>query len=150
RGLCKIRRGHAEAGRQDLHVAAVLEPQRAVLRSYLGKAFSNAGDNQRAEKELALARRFDPNDPTSLLYSALVEQQENKVNDAIANLEKSKELNENRRLFRSKLLLDEDQAVRGANLASVYQDAGIFTWNKNVAVSDWSVREASRAVNYDY
>jgi Tfp pilus assembly protein PilF len=150
RGLCQIRRGHAEAGRQNLHVAAVLEPQRAVLRSYLGKAFSNAGDNQRAEKELALARRFDPNDPTSWLYSALVEQQENQVNDAIGDLEKSKELNENRRLFRSKLLLDEDQAVRGANLASVYQDAGIFTWNKNVAVSDWSVREASRAVNYDY
>src|SRR5207244_13152494 len=68
----------------------------------------------------------------------------------VGNLEKSKEVNENRRLFRSKLLLDEDQAVRGANLASVYQDAGIFTWNKNVAVSDWSVREASRAVNYDY
>src|SRR5262249_8469128 len=52
RGLCKIRKGHAEAGREDVQVAAVLEPQRAVLRSYLGKAFSNAAENRRAEKEL--------------------------------------------------------------------------------------------------
>src|SRR5439155_14071747 len=110
RGLCRIRRGQAEAGREDLQVAAVLEPQRAVLRSYLGKAFSNAGDNRHAQKELGLAERLDPNDPTAWLYMALVEQQENEVNQAVRDLEKSKELNDNRRLFRSKLLLDEDQA----------------------------------------
>jgi Tfp pilus assembly protein PilF len=150
RGLCRIRRGQPEAGRQDFQVATVLEPQRAVLRSYLGKAFSNAGDNRRAQKELALAQKFDPNDPTSWLYVALVEQEENEVNQAVRDLEKSEKLNDNRRLFRSRLLLDEDQAVRSANLASIYQDTGLLIWNKDVAVSDWSVREASRAVNYDY
>ena len=141
RGLCQIRRGKAAAGRQDFQVAAVLEPHRAVLRSYLGKAFSNAGDNQRARKELDFARKLDANDPTAYLYSALVEQQENQINSAVRDLEKSEELNDNRRLFRSRLLLDEDQAVRSANLANIYQDAGMF---------DWSVREASRAVNLDY
>jgi Tfp pilus assembly protein PilF len=150
RGLCQIRRGHADAGRQDVQVAAVLEPQRAILRSYLGKAFSNERDNLHAQKELALAKRLDPNDPTAWLYAALVEQQENEVNEAVRDLEESKRLNDNRRLFRSQLLLDEDQAVRSANLASIYQDTGFFIWNKDVAVSDWSVREASRAVNYDY
>ena len=59
-----------------MQVAAVQEPQRAVLRSYLGKAFSNAGDNRRAEKELALAKDFDPRDPTAWLYSALVAQEQ--------------------------------------------------------------------------
>ncbi len=141
RGLCQIHRGHARTGMQDLQVAAVLEPQRSVLRSYLGKAFSNAGDDVRARKELGLARQFDPNDPTSWLYSALVNQQENEINQGVKDLEKSEELNDNRRLFRSRLLLDEDQAVRSANLANIYQDAGMF---------DWSVREATRAVDLDY
>ncbi len=141
RGLVRIRQGDAAGGVQDLQVAATLEPQRALLRSYLGKAFSNARDNRRAGKELALARKLDPNDPTAWLYSALLDQQENEINEAVRDLEKSKELNDNRRLFRSRLLLDQDRAVRSANLAAIYQDAGMV---------DLSVREASRAVNYDY
>ena len=141
RGLCKIRQGYREEGRRDLEVAAALEPQRALLRSYLGKAFSNAGDDAHAEKELKLARKFDPNDPTSWLYLALLEQQGNRINEAIRALEKSQELNDKRSLFRSKFLLDQDQAVRGANLAGIYQDAGM---------TEVSVREAARAVSYDY
>jgi len=141
RGLCRIRQGHAESGRQDLQVAAALEPNRAVLRSYLGKAFSNEGNGALAGKELGLARRLDPNDPTSWLYAALLSQQQNEVNEAVRDLEKSQELNDNRSVFRSKLLLDQDRAVRSANLAAIYRDAGML---------DVSVREASRAVNSDY
>ena len=141
RGLCKIRQGHAESGREDLEVAAALEPNRAILRSYLGKAFSQAGDDAHANHELELAHKFDTNDPTSWLYSALLCQQENRINEAIRDLEKSQELNDNRSVFRSKMLLDQDNAVRGANLAGVYSDAGM---------DEVSVREATRAVNYDY
>jgi tetratricopeptide (TPR) repeat protein len=141
RGLCKIRQGKAESGREDLQVAAALEPNRAILRSYLGKAFSQTGDDARANHELELARKFDPNDPTSWLYSALLHQQENRINEAIRDLEKSKELNDNRSVYRSRMLLDQDEAVRGANLASVYSDAGM---------DEVSVREATRAVNCDY
>ena len=141
RGLCRIRSGQAEAGREDLQVAAVLEPNRALLRSYLGKAFSETSDLARAEHELELARKFDPNDPTSWLYSALLHQQQNRVNEAIGDLEHSLALNDNRSLFRSRLLLDQDLAVSSANLASIYRDAGM---------NDVSVREASRAVTYDY
>ena len=141
RGLARIHQGDADGGLKDLQVAATLEPNRALLRSYLGKAFANKYDDARAEKELALAKRFDPNDPTSWLYVALLDEQENKVNDAVRDLEKSEELNKNRRLFRSKLLLDQDRAVRSANLARIYQDAGM---------NDVGVNEASRAVSYDY
>src|SRR5260221_2337623 len=125
RGLVKIHLGHPYEGRNDLQVAATLEPQRAVLRSYLGKAFSHVADTRRAEKELALARKLDPNDPTSWLYSALLNQEGNRINEAVNDLERSKELNENRSVFRSRLLLDQDQAVRGANLAAIYRDAGM-------------------------
>ena len=141
RGLCRIRRGDSAGGREDLLVAAALEPQRAVLRSYLGKAYANEGDFTRATKELQLAKHLDENDPTAWLYSALLKQQQNRINEAVEDLEKSEELNENRSVYRSGLLLDQDQAVRSANLAGIYRDAGMF---------DVSVREASKAVNYDY
>jgi Tfp pilus assembly protein PilF len=141
RGLCRIRRGDLLGGREDLLMAAALEPQRALLRSYLGKAYGEAGDDKRAVKELDRAKYLDPRDPTAWLYSALLDQQYNQINEAIRDLEHSKELNDNRSVYRSGLLLDQDQAVRSANLAAIYRDAGMF---------DVSVREASRAVNYDY
>jgi Tfp pilus assembly protein PilF/outer membrane receptor protein involved in Fe transport len=141
RGLCRIRRGDTIGGREDLLVAAALEPQRAELRSYLGKAFANAGDDVRAGKELQLAGKLDPNDPTPWFYSALLSQEENRINRAIRYLEKSEELNDNRSVYRSQLLLDQDRAVRGANLAAMYRDAGM---------SEVALREASRSVNYDY
>src|SRR5207237_8669510 len=65
RGLVRIRQGHHPEGLADLQVAATLEPQRAVLRSYLGKAFSDNYDLPHARKELRLAQKLDPNDPTS-------------------------------------------------------------------------------------
>ena len=150
RGLCRIKRGDSAGGVADLQVAATLEPNRSVLRSYLAKGWSSRFSVQpdklklglqRAEKELQLAQKLDPNDPTPWLYSALLAQQENKINDAVTDLEKSQDLNDNRKVFRSRLLLDQDRAVRSANLAGVYRDAGM---------TDLSVREAARAVSADY
>jgi predicted Zn-dependent protease len=141
RGLCRIRRGEREAGRQDLQTAAALEPRRALLRSYLGKAFAHEGARSLAEKELGLAKKLDPNDPTAWLYSALLDQQGNRINEAVRDLEQSKALNDNQRVFRSQLLLDQDRAVRAANLAAIYRDAGM---------EDVSRREATRAVDQDY
>jgi tetratricopeptide (TPR) repeat protein len=141
RGLCRIRLGDSKGGREDLLMAAALEPQRAELRSYLGKAYANVGDFHHATQELQRAENLDPHDPTAWLYSALLKQGRNQINDAIRDLEKSEELNDNRSVYRSQLLLDQDQAVRSASLATMYQDDGMF---------DVSLNEASRAVNYDY
>ncbi len=141
RGLSRIRSGHSAAGRSDLQVAAALEPNRSILRSYLGKAFSNAGDDTHAAKEFALARKLDAADPTAPFYSALLNQRRNRINEAVDDLEKSQDLNDNRSVYRSRMLLDQDKAVRGANLALIYQDAGM---------TDLSLREASRAVQSDY
>ena len=140
-GLVRIRLRDSERGRMDLQMAAILEPRRSLVRSYLGKAFGDAGDDATALMEFQRAKGLDTNDPTPFLYSALVLQQDNQINNAITNLERSISLNDNRRLYRSRLLLDEDKAVRGANLASIYRDAGM---------TQVSVREAARAVSYDY
>jgi hypothetical protein len=91
--------------------------------------------------ELELAKTLDPSDPTAWLYSALLNEQDNRINEGVRDLERSLELNDNRRVYRSQLLLDQDRAVRGASLANIYADAGM---------TDVSVREAARAVSYDY
>ena len=141
RGLTSIRQGHDEAGRLDLQTAAVLEPDRSLLRSYLGKAFSQIGNNEKANVEFARAKELDPNDPTPWLYSAIQRKQENRYNEAVGDLEKSIALNENRGLFRSQFLLDQDRSIRGTNLASIYENSGM---------TEQSVREAVRAVDADY
>jgi hypothetical protein len=148
RGLVRIRNGHVNEGRKDLETAAALEPNRAFLRSYLGKAWSldqplmgYSWNTHLATNELGLAMRLDPNDPTAWLYSALLNDQLNCINQAIKDLEHSEDLNGNRAVFRSKFLLDQDQAVRSANLALIYEDAGL---------SDVAVREATRALGDDY
>lgn len=141
RGLVRFRKRSIADGLADLQVAASLEPNRAILRSYLGKAFTMTGNDNLAEKELRLARELDPEDPTGWLYSALLNQQRNRINRAVRDLETSRDLNDRRGVFRSRLLLDQDRAVRSANLATVYRDAGM---------EDLSLREAGRAVHDDY
>jgi outer membrane receptor protein involved in Fe transport/Flp pilus assembly protein TadD len=141
RGLLRIRRGELPGGLADMEMAAAVEPQRALFRSYLGKAFAAAGDSARAWKELALAKSMDPNDPTAWLYAALLDQEHGRINEGIRDLQRSKELNQNRRIYRSEHLLDQDQAVRGANLSALFRDAGLL---------DVSRREAVDAVHADY
>jgi Tfp pilus assembly protein PilF len=147
RGLVRIRSNHIAEGRKDLETAAALEPTRAFLRSYLGKGwsldrpFQYGWNTHLATNELTLAMRLDPNDPTAWLYAALLNDQLNCINQAIKDLEHSEEMNNNRAVFRSKFMLDQDQAVRSANLALIYQDAGF---------SDVAVREATKALQDDY
>jgi tetratricopeptide (TPR) repeat protein len=147
RGLVRIRTGHVNEGRQDLETAAALEPNRAFLRSYLGKAWSldrplqYSWNTHLATNELGRAMTLDTNDPTAWLYAALLNDQLNCINQAIRDLEHSADLNGNRAVFRSKFLLDQDQAVRSANLALIYEDAGF---------SDVAVREATKALGDDY
>lgn len=141
RGLCLMRQGDLIEGRAAFQAAAALEPQRSLFRSYLGKAASALGDAAAADKELRLARTLDPNDPTAWLYSALHFWQENRLNEAVRDLEESVTRNDNRAAFRSQLLLDQDRAVRSANLAALYDDAGL---------EDVSRHTAARAVNESY
>ncbi len=141
RGLCLIRQRADEAGERDLFIACTLEPQRAVYRSYLGKAFQEIRDDRHARRELDIAKRLDAHDPTAWLYSALQLQQENRNSEAVRDLEYAQSVGAQRGLFRSPVLLDEDRAVRGANLAAIYKDAGL---------TDASLREAAEAVNQDY
>ncbi|MBL9137594.1 MAG: TonB-dependent receptor [Verrucomicrobiales bacterium] len=141
RALALGQQGDADNARRALQVAAALEPQRAELRSYLGKAWAEAGDSQRAQHELDLARRLDPGDPTPWLYAALDNFQNRRPNDAVRDLERSIERNDNRSVFRSRLLLDQDRATRNADLAALYHDVGLEAPARQLA---------ARAIQDDY
>jgi tetratricopeptide (TPR) repeat protein len=140
-GLVKIKRGELAAGRGDLQTAATVEPLSSVYHSYLGKAFSLEGRREDARRDLDLARQLDPDDPTPWLYAAIESQQHNETNRAIGEIRESIRLNDNRRVYRSRFLLDQDRAVRGANLARIYLNNGM---------EDLALREAARAVQSDY
>ncbi len=123
-GLAKIREGDLSGGRQEIELAAILDTESSLVRSYLGKAYYEERRDGLAETQFALAKDFDPKDPTPWLYGAILKQVENRPAEALLDLQKSIELNNNRAVYRSRLLLDQDQASRMVSLARTYRAIG--------------------------
>ncbi len=123
-GLATIRGGHLEAGRGEIEIAASLDPGNALIRSYLGKAYYEEKRDGLAAAQLAEAKQLDPGDPTPWFYDAIRKQSVNRPVEALGDLKKSIALNDNRAVYRSRLLLDEDLAARSATLGRIYSDLG--------------------------
>ncbi len=123
-GLALIRGGDLEEGRREIEIAAILDPERSLIRSYLGKAFFEEKRDRQASEQLSSAKELDPLDPTPWLYDAVRKQTVNLPTEALQDLERSMELNDNRAVFRSRLLLDQDLAARSVNLARIYDGLG--------------------------
>ncbi|WP_455234063.1 FecR domain-containing protein [Thiogranum longum] len=121
-GLATIRRGRLEEGRRHIELAASLDPNNSLIRSYLGKAYFDEKRDRVAATELSLAKQLDPNDPTPWFYDAIRKQTENRPIEALRDMQKSIELNDNRAVYRSQFLLDQDLAARSASLARIYTD----------------------------
>jgi len=124
RGIARFRLGSLAAGREDLQTAVMLDPAESLYRSYLGKAYYEEYRSKDAGKEYAAAKDLDPKDPTPWLYSAILLQTENRPVEALENLNGAMQRNDNRAVYRSRLLLDEDRAVRSTDLARIYTDLG--------------------------
>jgi hypothetical protein len=105
-------------------MAVGLDSTNSLLRSYLGKAYFEEKRDPLDGKQFAIAKALDPLDPTPYLYDAIRLQSINRPVDAMLNMEKSIELNDNRAIYRSRELLDSDRATRGANLAQIYNNLG--------------------------
>lgn len=123
-GLAKIRGGDLDAGSREIEVAASLDPGNALVRSYLGKAYYEEKRTPRDEREYGVAKQLDPKDPTPWFYDAIAKQTTNRPVEALQDIEKAIELNDNRAVYRSQLLLDSDAAARGASLGRIYGDLG--------------------------
>jgi tetratricopeptide (TPR) repeat protein len=139
-GLAKIREGALEGGSRDLEIAASLDPNNSLIRSYLGKAYYEEKRTTLDEREYKVAKELDPEDPTPWLYDAIAKQTTNRPVEALRDLETAIKLNDNRAVYRSRLLLDSDLAARSASLARIYSDLG---FQQLALVEGW------RSVNTD-
>jgi tetratricopeptide (TPR) repeat protein len=144
-GLAKIRDGDLKGGRREIEIAVVLDPGNSLIRSYLGKAYFEEKRDKRASEQFELAKELDPMDPTPWFYDAIRKQTVNRPVEALKDLQKSIELNDNRAVYRSRLQLDEDLAARSAGLARIYDGLGFRqralteAWNSlNVDPSNYS------------
>ena len=122
-------------------MAAAVEPNRAFLRSYLGKALAENKQDAKAANELTSPAGSIPAIPPRPSISRCSTSAATPTTGASANLEKSIHLNDNRAIYRSGFLFDKDRSVRHANLAALY---------KNVGMTEVSLEEARRAVLSDY
>ncbi len=123
-GLIEVREGNVAIGRRHLELAAGLDPDNALVRSYLGKAYYTENRDGRAAAQFDTAKQLDPADPTPWFYDAILKQSENRPAEALQDLQTSIALNDNRAVYRSRLLLDSDAAARNASLARIYGDLG--------------------------
>ncbi|WP_292919482.1 TonB-dependent receptor [Nitrosomonas sp.] len=123
-GLALIREGNLEAGRIELEIAASLDPANSLIRSYLGKAYFEEKRYPLSSTQFDLAKERDPKDPTPWLYDGIQKQTQNRPVEALRDIQKSIELNNNRAVYRSRLLLDRDEAARGSSLARIFENLG--------------------------
>ncbi len=123
-GLAKISGGGLAEGRREIEAAVGLDSNSALLRNYLGKAYFTEKRAPLDAAQYGIAKLLDPLDPTVYLYDGIRKQSENRPIEALRDLQKSKALNDNRAVYRSRLLLDQDRASRGTSLARVYKDLG--------------------------
>jgi tetratricopeptide (TPR) repeat protein len=123
-GLATIRAGDLDEGVRELEIAASLDPKNSLIRSYLGKGYYDQKREKLAATEFEMAKGLDPKDPTPYFYDAILKQTTNRPVEALRDLQKSIELNDNRAVYRSRLLLDQDLAARSAALGRIYNDLG--------------------------
>jgi tetratricopeptide (TPR) repeat protein len=139
-GLALIREGELEAGRIELEIAASLDPANSLIRSYLGKAYFEEKRYPLASTQFDMAKERDPNDPTPWFYDAIQKQTQNRPVEALQDIQKSIELNDNRAVYRSKLLLDQDEAGRSSSLARIYDNLGF---------EKRALMEATKSLSFD-
>jgi Tfp pilus assembly protein PilF len=143
-GLAIIRQGNLVAGREQIEIAVLLDPTNALIRSYVGKAYYEEDSRERdrlAVTQFGLAQQLDPKDPTPWFYQAILELTQNRSVEALVDIERSIELNDDRAVYRSKLLLDEDLAARSASQARIYQDLGF---------DQLGALEAAKSLSYNF
>jgi len=123
-GLAKIREGKLHGGGREIEAAASLDPSNAIVRSYLGKTYYEEKRTGLDEREYEMAKQLDPNDPTPYFYGAIAKQTTNRPVEALHDMQRAIELNDNRAVYRSRMLLDADEAARSASLGRIYGDLG--------------------------
>ena len=126
-------------GLEEMLTATLLDPRVASYQTELGKALYQTRSFDRALEVYDYAKTLDPKDPTPYFYKGIALTDLNRPGEAVQEINKSIELNDNVAMFRSRSLLDQDLAVRNYSLAKSYQQLGL---------NEWAYSKAVTAVNY--
>ncbi|MCB1724190.1 MAG: FecR domain-containing protein [Gammaproteobacteria bacterium] len=146
-GLAEIRRGRLEQGRADIEAAVALDSNNALLRAYLGKAYFEEKRGPLDAQQYEIARELDPRDPTAYFYNAIGLQTENRPVEALRELDAAIDRNDNRAVYRGRLLLDQDRAARGTSQARIYNDLGFRHTAIDSAVGSVTVDPANASAH---
>ena len=146
-GLTKISAGDLAEGGRDIEVAVALDANDALLRAYLGKTYFEEKRAPLDNQQFDIAKQLDPNDPTAYLYGGIARQTQNQPVEAVQDLQKSMELNDNRAVYRGRLLLDKDQAARGTSLARAYNDLGFPEMGLNESTESLTLDPANSSAH---
>jgi tetratricopeptide (TPR) repeat protein len=136
-GLANIafRNRNFSLGVTEMLTATLLEPRVSLYQCSLGKALYQTKAFNKALEVYDYAKTLDPHDPTPYLYKGIALTDLYRPGEAIQEINKSIELNDNTAVFRSRLMLDRDLAVRNANLATSYNQLGLNSWAYSKAVT---------------
>jgi tetratricopeptide (TPR) repeat protein len=139
-GLLHFRSGAFEQGLFEMLTATLLEPKVSLYQSYLGKAYYQLDRFPEGLAALASAKRLDARDPTPWLYSSFILRDLNHHVESLDELRRAIALNDNRAVYRSRLLLDRDLATQNVSLAKLYSQLGFDAWG---------AAEANNSLNAD-
>ena len=127
-GIALMRKGQFPDAVAEILVATTLEPRLSIYHSYLGKAFYEERKFEQAFSALEAATDLDPLDPTPHLYSGIFQNDLNRPGVAVDDFQESIRLNDNRAVYRSRFVLDQDRATRNVQLATAYNRLGLSEW----------------------
>ena len=109
--------------------------KRSLFMSYWAKMLYQLKRFDKALDILDLAKQYDPQDPTPLLYEGLILRDLNRPSEAIQTINKAIQLNDRRAVYRSRFLLDRDLAVKNSDLSILYRQLGLNAWAKSKAIA---------------
>jgi len=139
-GYVAFSRGQKARGLEAMLAATLLSPRLSLLQSALGKALYQNRDFDKALATYDYAASLDPRDPTPHLYKGIALTDLNRPGEAIREINASIAKNGNQAIFRSRLSLDRDLAVRNVDLARSFTLLGL---------GDWAYAKAVTAVKND-
>ena len=138
-GIYHFRYREKDQALADMLAATLLDPRMSSYQSELGKSLYQVRAFDKSLEVYDYAKKLDPLDPTPYFYKGIALTDLNRPGEAVQEINKSIELNDNVAMFRSRSLLDQDLAVRNVSLAKAYQQLGLNEWGYSKAVT---------AVNY--
>lgn len=133
--LCHFRHRRFDQGLQEMLAATLLDPRVSLYQSELGKAYYQARAFEKSLATWDYAADLDPRDPTPHFYKGIALTDLNRPGEAIQAINRSIALNDNRAVFRSRLMLTRDLSVRHYNLARAYEQLGLGEWALSKALT---------------